>query len=78
MKNSDMIRQLCEQMSPIYDRYVDEALRYFRNRNSLSDLQDGDLKEYVKSKGILIDFSAFYGLDKYSLFKEFRKEKSIE
>ena len=52
---------------PIYDSYVDEVLRYFRNCDSFSDFQDGDLKDYIKFKGILIDFRAFYGLDKYNL-----------
>jgi hypothetical protein len=52
---------------PIYDSYVDEVLRYFKNRDSFSDFQDGDLKDYVKFKGILIDFRAFYGLDKFNL-----------
>jgi hypothetical protein len=52
---------------PIYDSYVDEVLRYFRNCDSFSDFPDGDLKDYIKFKGILIDFRAFYGLDKYNL-----------
>jgi len=52
---------------PIYDSYVDEVLRYFRNRDGFSDFHDGDLKDYVKFKGILIDFRTFYGLDKYNL-----------
>lgn len=52
---------------PIYDSYVDEVLRYFRNRDSFSDFQDGDLKDYTKFKGILIEFRVFYGLDKYNL-----------
>jgi hypothetical protein len=52
---------------PIYDSYVDEVLRFFRNRDSFSDFQDADLKDYVKFKGILIDFRAFYSLDKYNL-----------
>lgn len=52
---------------PIYDSYVDEVLRYFRNRDNFSDFQDGDLKDYVKFKGILIDFRALYCLDKYNL-----------
>ncbi|QIK87080.1 hypothetical protein G7061_01920 [Erysipelothrix sp. HDW6B] len=52
---------------PIYDSYVDEVLRYFRNRDNFSDFQDGDLKDYVKFKCILIDFRVFYGLDKYNL-----------
>lgn len=52
---------------PIYDSYVDEVLRYFRNRDGFSDFQDGDLKDYIKFKGILIDFRAFYRLGKYNL-----------
>lgn len=52
---------------PIYDSYVDEVLRHFRNRDGFSDFQDGDLKDYSKFKSILIDFRAFYGLDKYNL-----------
>ena len=52
---------------PIYDSYVDDVLRYFRNRHSFSDFSDGDLKDFVKFKCILIDFRTFYGLDKYNL-----------
>ena len=52
---------------PIYDSFVDEVLRYFRNRDSFSNFQDGDLKDYVKFKSILIAFRDFYGLDKYNL-----------
>ena len=52
---------------PIYDSYVGEVLRYFRNRDDFSHSQDGDLKDYIKFKGILIDFRAFYRLDKYNL-----------
>lgn len=52
---------------PIYDSYVDEVLRYFRNRDGFSDFQDGDLKDYIRFKEILIDFRAFYGLSKYNL-----------
>ncbi|HZK54148.1 MAG TPA: hypothetical protein VFC84_08155 [Desulfosporosinus sp.] len=52
---------------PIYDSYVDVLLRYFRNRDGFSDFQDGDLKDYAKFKGVLIDFRAFYDLAKYNL-----------
>lgn len=52
---------------PIYDSYVDEVLRYFRNRDGFSDFQDGDLKDYVRFKGVLVDFRTFYGLNKYNL-----------
>jgi len=52
---------------PIYDSYVDEVLRYFRDRDHFSDFQDSDLKDYMKLKGILIDFRTFYGLDTFNL-----------
>lgn len=52
---------------PIYDCYVDEVLRYFRNRDGFSEFQDIDLKDYITFKGILIDFRIFYGLDRYNL-----------
>lgn len=52
---------------PIYDSFVDEILRYFRNRDGFSEFQDRDLKDYAKFKSILIDFSNFFGLNKYNL-----------
>lgn len=52
---------------PIYDSYVDKVLRFFRKRDSFSNFKDTDLKDYIKFKGILIDFRTFYGLDKYNL-----------
>ena len=52
---------------PIYDSYVDEVLRYFRKRDGFSDFQDVDLKDYAKFKNILIEFRAFYGLEKHKL-----------
>lgn len=52
---------------PIYDSYVDRVLRYFRKRDSFSNFQDCELKDYVRFKDILIDFQVFYGLNKYNL-----------
>jgi len=52
---------------PIYDSYVDEVLRYFRNRDSFFNFKDGDLKKYEKFKSILIAFQSFYDLDEYNL-----------
>ena len=52
---------------PIYDSFVDEVLRYFRNSDEFSDFQDVDLKDYIKFKRILNDFRTFYSLDKYDL-----------
>lgn len=52
---------------PIYDSYVDKVLCYFRNLDRFSDFKSSDLKEYTKFKQILIEFRAFYGLDRYGL-----------
>lgn len=52
---------------PIYDSYVDKVLCYFRNIDGFSDFKSSDLKEYGKFKNILIEFRAFYGLDRYGL-----------
>lgn len=52
---------------PIYDSYVDEVLRHFRNRDGFSDFRDTDLKNYVKFKSALIEFQKFYNLEEYNL-----------
>ena len=52
---------------PIYDSYVDVVLRYFRNCDRFSEFQNGDLRDYIKLKSILIDFRAFYDLEKFDL-----------
>lgn len=52
---------------PIYDSFIDEVLRYFRNRDSRLKFQDGDLKDYSKFKSILNAFKTCYGLEKYNL-----------
>lgn len=52
---------------PIYDSFVDEVLRYFKYRDNFTEFKSSDLKDYVKFRNILIDFSRFYGLDQYSL-----------
>ena len=52
---------------PIYDSYVDEVLRYFRNHAGFSGFQNGDLKDYIKFKGILVEFCTCYGLCEYNL-----------
>ena len=52
---------------PIYDSYVDEVLRYFRNRDGFSNFKDADLKNYEKFKDALIEFQMFYNLEDYNL-----------
>ncbi len=52
---------------PIYDSYVDEVLRYFRNRDGFARFKNDELKNYNCFKSLLIDFKTFYGLDRYNL-----------
>ena len=52
---------------PIYDRYVDEVLRHYRNQDGFAVFRNDDLKNYILFKLILEQFRSFYGLDQYSL-----------
>lgn len=60
---------------PIYDSYVDEVLWYFRNlcnsekseKPSFSNFKRKDLKDYVKFKGIILEFRDYYGLTNFTL-----------
>lgn len=52
---------------PIYDSYVDEVLRYFRNKDNFASFTNKELKDYSQFKRLLINFRAFYDLDKYNL-----------
>ena len=52
---------------PIYDSYVDKALRYFRKKDKFYDFKNGDLKEYLLFKEILIAFKKFYNIDNFTL-----------
>ena len=52
---------------PIYDSYVDEVLRYFRDRDGFSNFINSDLKKFDQFKNVLIDFRVFYGLGQFNL-----------
>lgn len=52
---------------PIYDSYVDEVLRYFRDVDGFATFRTPELKSYVRFKEILLDFRSFYGLEQFSL-----------
>jgi len=52
---------------PIYDSYVDEVLRYFRNVDGFTNFSNCDLRNYPRFKSILEEFRKFYHLDKYNL-----------
>lgn len=51
---------------PIYDSYVDEVLRYFRNKKELS-FENVDLKNYDKFKNVILAFRKKFSLQKYTL-----------
>ena len=54
---------------PIYDKYVGDVLKYFREKDNFYKFEDDDLKEYCKFKNIITQFMKFYKLDNYT-FKE--------
>ncbi|WPC38318.1 hypothetical protein PQQ32_02320 [Brachyspira hyodysenteriae] len=54
---------------PIYDKYVDVILRYFRREDNFYKFKNDDLKEYCQFKNIITQFMKFYKLDNYT-FKE--------
>lgn len=52
---------------PIYDSYVEKMLKYFRNLDGFADFKDDELKDYIRFKGLLVDFRKFYCLEQYNL-----------
>ena len=52
---------------PIYDKYVDAVLIYFRDKDKFYNFQNKDLKEYYNFKNILLKFIEFYKLNNYCL-----------
>ena len=52
---------------PIYDSYVDEVLRYFRDVDGFATFRASELKNYSRFKEILIKFQSFYGLEQFTL-----------
>ena len=52
---------------PICDSYVEKVLCYYRDRDGFANFKRETLKDYVCFKGALVDFRAFYGLNKYDL-----------
>ena len=52
---------------PIYDRYVDRMLRYFRKADHFFKFQNDDLKDYPSFVGIIGEFQGHYGLWGFNL-----------
>ena len=51
----------------IYDSYVDDVLKYFRNVDCFSEFANEDLRKYERFVEVLREFATFYGLEDYSL-----------
>lgn len=51
----------------IWDSYVDEVLRYFRDTDGFADFGFNELKRYEVFANVLKTFAAYYGLQRYSL-----------
>ncbi|WP_082797348.1 hypothetical protein [Neobacillus drentensis] len=52
---------------PIYDSYVDKALRYFREMDNFFHFKNDELKRYIEFKNILLQFRTFYELEPCTL-----------
>lgn len=52
---------------PIYDKYVEKILLYFKKRDDFSSFKAEDLKKYDRFLAVLLDFQKFYGLSEYTL-----------
>lgn len=52
---------------PIYDSYVDEVLRFFRDQDDFAEFRNEELKNYSRFKAVLIEFRTFYKLDRFNL-----------
>ena len=52
---------------PIYDRYVERILIYFKNIDKFAEFSRKDLKDYRKFKETLLKFRKFYNIEEYSL-----------
>jgi hypothetical protein len=54
---------------PMYNEYTEEILKYYRDKDGFSKFSDEDIRDYVKYKGIIMDFRKFYNLEKYDFLK---------
>lgn len=52
---------------PIYDRYVNKLLKYFRNRDGFMVFKETDLKEYCSYYNIIQTFKSFYRLQAFTV-----------
>lgn len=50
---------------PIYDKYVDKILMYFKNKDKFCNFKKDDLKDYNKYVDVINAFRKNYGLEDY-------------
>ena len=51
----------------IYDSYVEEVLKYYRNVDHFAEFENDGLRRYTTFLDVLRKFAAFYHLEQYSL-----------
>lgn len=52
---------------PIYDSYVHQLLKYFRDRDNFGDFKDVDLRNYRKYVDIIQKFKKYYELESFNV-----------
>ena len=52
---------------PIYDSYVHQLMKYFRNRDGFCIFKEKDLRNYQSYYAIIQEFQKFYGLDSFTV-----------
>lgn len=52
---------------PIYDYYVEKVLMFYMKKDSFSNFNSKDLRDYTKFKEIILDFREFYNLQQFTL-----------
>ena len=55
------------EVYPIYDSYVDDILKYFRNKDEFFDFDNLDLKDYSKFRDIILQFQKFYRIEEFNI-----------
>lgn len=51
---------------PIYDRFIDQALRHYRKVDHFAVFSNADLREYERLINIIASFRRFYGLEGFT------------
>jgi len=55
------------EIYPIYDRYVEDILKHFRDNDSFYNFGNSDLKDYSKFKNIILNFQNHYEIRDYNI-----------